>query len=41
MGFQILMSNAQGGLENRPATKAWFEKMQARPGWQKMMEVGI
>ena len=41
MGFQILMSNAQGGLENRPATKAWFEKMQARPAWQKMMEVGI
>jgi glutathione S-transferase len=41
MGFQILMTNAQGGLENRPATKAWFEKMQARPGWQKMMEVGI
>lgn len=41
MGFQILMTNAQGGLENRPATRAWLEKMQARPAWQKMMEVGI
>lgn len=41
MGFQILMSDAQGVLENRPATKAWLEKMKARPGWQKMMEVGI
>ena len=41
MGFQILMSDAQGGLENRPATKAWFEKMKARPAYQKMLEVGI
>jgi glutathione S-transferase len=41
MGFQIQMAAAMGTLDNRPATKAWLEKMQARPAYKKMLDVGI
>jgi glutathione S-transferase len=41
MGFQIQMADSTGGLANRPATKAWLEKMKARPAYQKMLEVGV
>jgi len=41
MGFQIAMTGAQGGLANRPATKAWLDKVTARPAYQAMLAVGI
>lgn len=41
MGFQLQTVEAQGGLENRPASKAWLERVRGRPAYQKMLEVGI
>ena len=41
MGFQIAMTGAQGGLANRPATKAWLDKVTARPAYQAMLAVGV
>lgn len=41
MGFQIVMADAQGGLAQRPATKAWLDKVTARPAYQAMLAVGV
>lgn len=41
MGFQMRSTHMQGGLETRPATKAWLEKVEARPAYKKMLEVGV
>ncbi len=41
MGFQIVMTDAQGGLANRPATKAWLERVTARPAYKAMLAVGV
>lgn len=41
MGFQIQMADSMGALANRPATKAWLEKMRARPAYKEMLKVGI
>lgn len=41
MGFQIIMTNAQGGLANRPATKAWLDRVTARPAYLAMLAVGV
>jgi glutathione S-transferase len=41
MGFQIVMTDAQGGLANRPATKAWLDRVTARPAYQAMLAVGV
>lgn len=41
MGFQIVLSDAQGGLNNRPATKAWLDRVTARPAYQAMLAVGV
>lgn len=41
MGFQIVMTDAQGGLANRPATKSWLDRVTARPAYQAMLAVGV
>ncbi len=41
MGFQIILTNAQGGLANRPAIKAWLDRVTARPAYQEMLAVGV
>lgn len=41
MGFQIAGMGARGDLANRPATKAWLDKVSARPAYKAMLEVGI
>jgi len=41
MGFQIVLTDAQGGLANRPATKAWLDRVTARPAFQAMLAVGV
>jgi glutathione S-transferase len=41
MGFQIVLTDAQGGLASRPATKAWLEKVTARPAYKAMLAVGV
>ena len=41
MGFQIVMTDAQGGLASRPATKAWLDRVTARPAYQAMLAVGV
>ena len=41
MGFQIVMTDAQGGLARRPATKAWLDKVTARPAYKAMLAVGV
>ena len=41
MGFQIQMGEARGGLDGAPATKAWLDKVRARPAYQRMLEIGI
>jgi len=41
MGFQLMSTNAQGLLDDKPASKAWLEKVQARPAFQRMLAVGI
>lgn len=41
MGFQLMSTDARGGLEDKPASKAWLKKVQARPAFQRMLAVGI
>lgn len=41
MGFQLITANAMGGLVNRPATKAWLDKVTARPAYKAMLAVGV
>lgn len=41
MGFQIQTAEMMGALASRPATKAWLEKVRARPAHAAMLEVGI
>lgn len=41
MGFQIVMTDAQGGLANRPATKSWLDRVTARPAYHTMLAVGV
>jgi len=41
MGFQVVMTGAQGGLANRPATKAWLDTVTARPAYKAMLAVGV
>lgn len=41
MAFQIMSTDARGGLTDKPATKAWLTKVQARPAFHKMLETGI
>lgn len=41
MGFQIVMTHAQGGLVNRPATKAWLDRVTARPAYAAMLAAGV
>lgn len=41
MGFQLITANAMGGLVNRPATKAWLDKVTARPAYKAMLDVGV
>ncbi|MDX1293834.1 MAG: glutathione S-transferase family protein [Hyphomonas sp.] len=41
MGFQIQSAAAQGALDSLPATRAWLDRVQARPAYQKMLEVGV
>ncbi len=41
MGFQIVMANAQGALSNKPATKAWLDKVTARDAYKAMIAVGV
>ena len=41
MGFQIANAEGRVGLDAAPATKAWLEKMRARPAYQRMLEVGV
>ena len=41
MGFQVMSSDARGALKNKPASKDWLAKVQARPAFQRMLEVGI
>lgn len=41
MGFQLMSTDARGGLADKPASKAWLAKVQARPAFQRMLKVGI
>ncbi|MEO0983027.1 MAG: glutathione S-transferase family protein [Pseudomonadota bacterium] len=41
MGFQIQNAVASGAADNAPATKAWLERVQARPAYQRMLAIGI
>ena len=41
MAFQVKSAAAAGALEAMPATKAWLEKVQARPAYKAMLDVGI
>jgi glutathione S-transferase len=41
MGFQIMSGAARGGLDGRPATAAWVQKVTARPAFQAMLAVGV
>ena len=41
MGFQVMSSDARGALKDKPASKDWLAKVQARPAFQRMLEVGI
>ena len=41
MGFQIQNGAERFGLEGLPATNAWLERVQARPAYQRMLDVGI
>lgn len=41
MGFQIENAERRFGLDGLPATKAWLHRVRARPGYKKMIEVGI
>jgi len=41
MGFQIQSAESSMGLDGVPATKAWLDKVRARPAYQRMLEIGI
>lgn len=41
MGFQIQNGEARFGLDGTPATKAWLEKVRARPAYKRMLEIGV
>ena len=41
MAFQIQSAAAMGALEAMPATRAWLEKVQARPAYKAMLDVGV
>ena len=41
MGFQLNTAEAQGALDARPASRAWLEKVRARPAYQRMLNTGI
>ena len=41
MGFQIVMAGAQGALANRPATRAWLDRVTVRPAYAAMLAVGV
>lgn len=41
MGFQLASGAARGGLDGRPATAGWVQKVSARPAFQAMLAVGI
>jgi len=41
MGFQIQNLAARGSLDATPACKAWLEKVQTRPAYQRMLAVGV
>ncbi len=41
MGFQVRSAHMQGQLEERPASKAWLEKVEARAAYKKMLDVGV
>lgn len=41
MGFQIVGMGARGELASRPATKAWLDRVTARPAYKAMLEVGV
>ncbi len=41
MAFQIQSAAAAGALEAMPATRAWLEKVQARPAYKAMLDVGV
>ncbi len=41
MGFQMQTAKMMGALASRPASAAWLEKVEARPAYKKMLEVGV
>ncbi|HBX98228.1 glutathione binding-like protein, partial [Hyphomonas sp. UBA2654] len=41
MAFQVQSAAAMGALEALPATRAWLEKVQARPAYKAMLDVGV
>ena len=41
MGFQIQNAEARFGLDGTPATKAWLDKVRARPAYKRMLEIGV
>jgi len=41
MGFQIVGMGARGDLANRPATRAWLDRVTARPAYKAMLQVGV
>ena len=40
MSFPIFALLARGGIDNLPHTRAWKEKVEALPAWQKTLEQG-
>jgi Glutathione S-transferase len=40
MSFPIYALLARGGIDNLPHTRAWKEKVEALPAWQKTLEQG-
>ena len=41
MAFQVQSAAAMGALKALPATRAWLEKVQARPAYKAMLDVGV
>jgi glutathione S-transferase len=41
MAFQVQSAAAMGALEALPATRAWLEKVQVRPAYKAMLDVGV
>ncbi|MEM8616457.1 MAG: glutathione S-transferase [Pseudomonadota bacterium] len=39
--FQVMSAEARDSLSDKPATKAWLSRVQARPAFKAMLEVGI